>query len=89
MFRTLYHEASKSSKSTKEFFLHAMQLFAVSRSGGAPRKLTNDGANVFLPQVSPNGRWSTASGGLASNAEGHAGETGSTGCRFPRSLCDS
>jgi Tol biopolymer transport system component len=34
-----------------------MRIFAVSRSGGAPRQLTDDSANLMHPQVSPNGRW--------------------------------
>jgi dipeptidyl aminopeptidase/acylaminoacyl peptidase len=34
-----------------------MQIFAVPRSGGAPRQLTNDPANLMHPQVSPDGRW--------------------------------
>jgi len=34
-----------------------MQLFAVPRSGGTPRQLTNDPANLMHPQVSPDGRW--------------------------------
>jgi dipeptidyl aminopeptidase/acylaminoacyl peptidase len=33
-----------------------MQLFAVPASGGAPRQLTHDSANVFTPRVSPDGR---------------------------------
>jgi Tol biopolymer transport system component len=34
-----------------------MQIFAVTRSGGAPRQLTEDPANLMHPQVSPDGRW--------------------------------
>jgi Tol biopolymer transport system component len=34
-----------------------MQIFAVPRSGGTPRQLTNDSANLMHPQVSPDGRW--------------------------------
>ncbi len=34
-----------------------MQIFAVPRSGGPPRQLTNDPANLMHPQVSPDGRW--------------------------------
>jgi Tol biopolymer transport system component len=34
-----------------------MQIFAVPRSGGVPRQLTNDPANLMHPQVSPDGRW--------------------------------
>lgn len=34
-----------------------MQIFAVPHSGGAPRQLTNDPANLMHPQVSPDGRW--------------------------------
>jgi Tol biopolymer transport system component len=34
-----------------------MQIFAVPRSGGSPRQLTNDSANLMHPQVSPDGRW--------------------------------
>jgi Tol biopolymer transport system component len=34
-----------------------MQIFAVPRSGGLPRQLTNDPANLMHPQVSPDGRW--------------------------------
>ena len=34
-----------------------MQLFAVPRSGGPPRQLTDDSANLVHPQVSPDGRW--------------------------------
>jgi Tol biopolymer transport system component len=33
-----------------------MQLFAVSATGGTPRQLTHDSANVFTPRVSPDGR---------------------------------
>ncbi len=36
------------------------QLFAVPRSGGEPRQLTHDAANLFHPQVSPDGRWIAA-----------------------------
>jgi Tol biopolymer transport system component len=34
-----------------------MQIFAIPRSGGSPRQLTNDPANLMHPQVSPDGRW--------------------------------
>jgi Tol biopolymer transport system component len=34
-----------------------MQIFAVPRSGGQPRQLTDDSANLMHPQVSPDGRW--------------------------------
>jgi len=34
-----------------------MQIFAIPRSGGVPRQLTNDPANLMHPQVSPDGRW--------------------------------
>jgi Tol biopolymer transport system component len=34
-----------------------MQLFAIPRSGGPTRQLTNDPANLMHPQVSPDGRW--------------------------------
>ncbi len=34
-----------------------MQIFAVPRSGGTPRQLTHDSANLMHPQVSPDGRW--------------------------------
>jgi Tol biopolymer transport system component len=34
-----------------------MQIFAVPRSGGSPRQLTDDPANLMHPQVSPDGRW--------------------------------
>lgn len=34
-----------------------MQIFAVPRSGGEPRQLSNDSANLMHPQVSPDGRW--------------------------------
>jgi len=34
-----------------------MQIFSVPRSGGSPRQLTNDTANLMHPQVSPDGRW--------------------------------
>jgi Tol biopolymer transport system component len=33
------------------------QIFAVSRSGGSPRRLTDDPAGLMHPQVSPDGRW--------------------------------
>lgn len=36
------------------------QLFSVARSGGEPRQLTDDPANLFHPQVSPDGRWIAA-----------------------------
>jgi Tol biopolymer transport system component len=34
-----------------------MQIYHVPRSGGPPRQLSNDPANLMHPQVSPNGRW--------------------------------
>ena len=34
-----------------------MQIFAVQRSGGPPRQLTDDPADLMHPQVSPDGRW--------------------------------
>jgi Tol biopolymer transport system component len=34
-----------------------MQIFAILRSGGPPRQLSNDPANLMHPQVSPDGRW--------------------------------
>ncbi len=34
-----------------------MQIFAVSRAGGTPRKLSNDAAGLMHPRVSPDGRW--------------------------------
>jgi hypothetical protein len=39
-----------------------MQIFSIPRTGGqpkqlTPRKLTNETDNLFLPQVSPDGRW--------------------------------
>ena len=34
-----------------------MQIFAIPRSGGLPKQLTNDPANLMHPQVSPDGRW--------------------------------
>ena len=34
-----------------------LQLFAVPRSGGAPRQLTHDSGNLLHPRVSPDGRW--------------------------------
>jgi len=34
-----------------------MQIFAIPRSGGAPKQLTNDLANLMHPQASPDGRW--------------------------------
>lgn len=34
-----------------------LQIFAVPRSGGAPRQLTDDPVNLMHPQVSPDGRW--------------------------------
>ena len=33
-----------------------MQLFSISATGGAPRQLTHEMANVFQPRVSPDGR---------------------------------
>lgn len=37
-----------------------MQVFALDIAGGAPRQLTSSEASVFLPQVSPDGRWIAA-----------------------------
>lgn len=34
-----------------------IQIFAIPRSGGPPRQLSNDPANLMHPQVSPDGRW--------------------------------
>jgi Tol biopolymer transport system component len=34
-----------------------MQIFAIPRSGGPPRQLTDDPDNLMHPQVSPDGRW--------------------------------
>ncbi|MFQ5743554.1 MAG: hypothetical protein ACE5HV_08190 [Acidobacteriota bacterium] len=34
-----------------------MQLFSIPRAGGEPHQLTEDGANLLHPQVSPDGRW--------------------------------
>jgi Tol biopolymer transport system component len=34
-----------------------MQLFVIPRSGGQPRQLTEDAANLMHPRVSPNGQW--------------------------------
>jgi Tol biopolymer transport system component len=34
-----------------------MQIFAVPRSGGPPRQLTDDSASLMHPQVSPDSRW--------------------------------
>jgi len=34
-----------------------IQIFVIPRSGGQPRQLTNDPANLMHPQVSPDGRW--------------------------------
>jgi Tol biopolymer transport system component len=34
-----------------------MQIFAVPRSGGPPRQLTDDSSDLMHPQVSPDGRW--------------------------------
>jgi Tol biopolymer transport system component len=34
-----------------------LQLFAIPRAGGTPRRLTDDSANLLHPQVSPDGRW--------------------------------
>jgi Tol biopolymer transport system component len=33
------------------------QIFVVPRSGGSPRRLTDDPASLMHPQVSPDGRW--------------------------------
>jgi Tol biopolymer transport system component len=37
-----------------------LQLFAVPRSGGAPKQLTHDTGNLMHPRVSPDGRWIAA-----------------------------
>lgn len=37
-----------------------LSLFVVSRSGGDPRPITDDPANLLHPQVSPDGRWVAA-----------------------------
>ena len=34
-----------------------LQLFAIARSGGTPRRLSDDSANLLHPQVSPDGKW--------------------------------
>jgi Tol biopolymer transport system component len=34
-----------------------MQILTIPRSGGAPRTLTRDSSHLFMPQVSPDGRW--------------------------------
>lgn len=34
-----------------------LQLFAISRAGGTPRRLSDDAANLLHPQVSPDGAW--------------------------------
>lgn len=36
------------------------QLFGVSRSGGVPKRLSDDSGNLLQPQVSPDGRWIAA-----------------------------
>lgn len=36
------------------------QLFSVARTGGEPRQLSDDTANLFHPRVSPDGRWIAA-----------------------------
>jgi Tol biopolymer transport system component len=38
-------------------FEDRMQFFEISRSGGQPRRLSADQANLIHPQVSPDGRW--------------------------------
>lgn len=38
-----------------------MQIFAIPRSGGKPRLISQDSATLILPQVSPDGRWVAAS----------------------------
>ena len=38
-------------------FEDRMQLFEIPRSGGQPRRLSDDHANLMGPQVSPDGRW--------------------------------
>lgn len=38
----------------------AHQLFSIPRSGGEPRRLTDDPANLMHPQASPDGRWVAA-----------------------------
>lgn len=37
-----------------------VQLFEISRSGGDPRRLSDEPANLLHPQVSPDGRWIAA-----------------------------
>jgi Tol biopolymer transport system component len=37
-----------------------MQLFVLPRAGGEPEQLTNDGASLIHPQVSPDGQWIAA-----------------------------
>jgi Tol biopolymer transport system component len=37
-----------------------MQLFAIPRAGGTPRKLSADAADLLHPRVSPDGRWIAA-----------------------------
>jgi len=34
-----------------------MQIFSIPRSGGTPRKLSDETANLLHPRVSPDGRW--------------------------------
>ena len=36
------------------------QLFSIPRAGGEPRRLTEESASLFHPQVSPDGRWVAA-----------------------------
>ena len=33
------------------------QIFAIPYFGGATRQLTQDSANLFHPQISPDGKW--------------------------------
>ena len=38
-----------------------MQIFAVARTGGAPRQVTHGDVNIMHPSVSPDGRFVAAS----------------------------
>jgi Tol biopolymer transport system component len=38
-----------------------MQIFAISRNGGAPRQITHSVVNLMHPSVSPDGRLVAAS----------------------------
>ena len=37
-----------------------LQIFAIPRTGGSPRRLSDDSANLLHPQVSPDGTWIAA-----------------------------